>query len=53
MSQSELEQAIDKLESNLETLKSDETTEVEKGVAAEQAKHNAESVYELYKQIQE
>lgn len=52
MSQSELKEAIDKLESNVETLKNDEATEIEKGVAAEQAKHNAESVYELYKELQ-
>jgi len=43
------EEAIDKLEANLDVLTSDESSELEKGVALEQAFHNAKYAYKSFK----
>lgn len=52
MTQTEFNEALEKLESNVEVMKDDESTQLEKGVAAEQSKHNAEAVYELFKELE-
>jgi len=50
MVEQETEEAIELLKENVEELTTDESTELQKGVALTQAVHNAKSALELFEE---